>query len=335
MKDYAIQKIRVWAMIFIVFYHCLCFYGIWDFEPSQKVAYHHIDVWRFCCTVALTAFVFISGFLFARIYQTGKYQDSYKLFSDKCNRLLIPYFLWGMVLVAIFPDHTSIKSLSTGIMHLWFLLMLFSIFCIIITCKKILFNIRFLTGGVITLIIINSLTTKFCYGIDNYLAWRSTLTYLPAFMSGILVVVLEIPRYVHKIKPGILYSIFGCLSVILAFIAVSPYLPLGTLYVNLFIYAWLILLYCILSQKKNIKTGAIMDSLDRHSMGIYIVHHIVIWFILVYSIDAVEFMKEHYIIAPVLLFFVVFSLSWVLTSLINSNDYTSKLFNTTFLKRTH
>ena len=78
-----------------------------------------------------------------------------------------------------------------------------------------------------------------------------------------------------------------------------------------------------------------MDSLDRHSMGIYIVHHIVIWFILVYSIDGVEFMKEHYIIAPVLLFFVVFSLSWVLTSLINSNDYTSKLFNTTFLKRTH
>ena len=43
MKDQAIQIIRVAAMIYIVIYHCVCYYGIWQDQFPTNTIYESID----------------------------------------------------------------------------------------------------------------------------------------------------------------------------------------------------------------------------------------------------------------------------------------------------
>lgn len=71
MKDQAIQIIRVCAMIFIVLFHCICYYGIWENWFPTEVKYGHLSLWFGICSIALTSFVFISGILY------GSYLESY------------------------------------------------------------------------------------------------------------------------------------------------------------------------------------------------------------------------------------------------------------------
>lgn len=64
--DTAISKLRVLAMLFIVFYHSICYYGVWKF--ASGVVYDSIEYWRYASYVVLNLFVFLSGVLFANIY---------------------------------------------------------------------------------------------------------------------------------------------------------------------------------------------------------------------------------------------------------------------------
>lgn len=265
MRDFSISLIRVSAMIFIVLYHCLCFYGIWGFETSEDIIYGNIDVWKFFCTIALNVFVFISGFLFASLYRQGKYKDSKELIKGKYYRLLAPYLIWGVFLVVLFPSLSSLKYLISGIMHLWFLLMLFSIFCITAVLKDNIINTKILIGGGIMLIILNAFVARYCENLDNYFGWKLTLKYLPAFICGILTVVCNLTKKFLNLKPFHLTTLFLILSCTVFYISICPSLPLGNLYINFPVYVWIICLYCLIS-KSSYVPGKILSSLDRHSM---------------------------------------------------------------------
>lgn len=146
MKDCAVQYMRVSAMIFIVLYHCVCFYGIWHIQDSVK--YDNIEYWRSACYFALNAFVFISGLLYAKLYSAKeKYRNRKGLLKDKVNRLLFPYFFWSMVALLLFPSTEPLKVLICGSHHLWFLLMLMGVFLMISIMGDKVLSVKILAGG--------------------------------------------------------------------------------------------------------------------------------------------------------------------------------------------
>lgn len=326
MRDYAVQQMRVSAMIFIVLYHCVCFYGIWHIQDSVK--YENIEYWRSACYFALNAFVFISGLLYAKLYSAKeKYRNRKGLLKDKVNRLLFPYFFWSIVALLLFPSTEPIKMFLCGSHHLWFLLMLMGVFLIISIMGDKVLSDRFLAGGVFTLLILNGLVGKYGSSIPGYLAWKETLRYLPAFFVGALTARLRIPELFSKMPKQVLL-ICTLLSLLLVItVTLSTSLPLGVLYMNLPTYFLLICIYSILALYPIKRSGKVMNNLDKNSMGIYIIHHLLIWVALIYFPIIQDFMIHHTIAGPIFLFFIVFTISWLLAHIFTKHRYTRFLFN--------
>ena len=127
----AITTIRIYSMLYIVIYHCVCYYGIWNSLPNQKI-YESIAFWRFVCDVALHFFVFISGFLYSYNYiRRGKYRNTISFLSKKVKRLFVPYLFWGIIAWICFQRESPFILIFCGIQHLWFLLMLLGMFVLI------------------------------------------------------------------------------------------------------------------------------------------------------------------------------------------------------------
>lgn len=330
MRDYAVQQMRVSAMIFIVLYHCVCIYGIWHIQDSVK--YENIEYWRSACYFALNAFVFISGLLYAKLYSANeKYHNRKGLLKDKVNRLLFPYFFWSIVALLLFPSTEPLKMLICGSHHLWFLLMLMGVFLIISIMGDKVLSVKVLAGGVFTLLILNGLVGKYSSSIPGYMAWKETLRYLPAFFVGALTARLRIPEIFSKM-PKLVLLICTLLSLLLVItVILSTSLPFGVLYMNLPTYLLLICIYSILTLYPIKRSGKAMNNLDKNSMGIYIIHHLLIWVAIIYFPIIQDFIIHHIIAGPIFLFLIVFTISWLLAHIFTKQKYTRFAFD--FRKR--
>jgi hypothetical protein len=193
--DNSISIIRVTAMLMIIFYHCLCYNaGIWPFHNPIVYTSLEIAVIHNIATVGLDAFVFISGLLYYRIDQTGKYNNNGLFLKNKTERLLVPYFVWGVAQCFIFYGRQDPKELLGGIAHLWFLLMLFEVFVTVCITKRIWQNANKVQDAaifcsLITLEIIADKTGIFPK-LDQrghvLLCLQQTVNYLPIFFIGML-----------------------------------------------------------------------------------------------------------------------------------------------------
>ena len=85
------------------------------------------------------AFALISGYIFSHVTQNGGYSRFSILLQKKCRRLIFPYCFTLLVWVVpfyCFFYHPSVREivirfvLGTHVNQLWFLLMLFEVFCI-------------------------------------------------------------------------------------------------------------------------------------------------------------------------------------------------------------
>lgn len=65
-----ISYLRVMAMLMVVLYHCLCYYGVWGYDDAVTVnAYSCLA--SFLNYIDMPLFVFISGYLYAHILKRG------------------------------------------------------------------------------------------------------------------------------------------------------------------------------------------------------------------------------------------------------------------------
>ncbi len=311
-------------MLVIVLYHSLCMYGIWKYPFASGVEYWGIEYWRGLCNLALNAFVFISGLLYARQYIAGKRMRVTQMLSNKSRRLLFPYIIWATIGILLFPTEDVFVSLITGVQHLWFLLMLLCIFVFASLMRFNTLNNKYLIGGGILFLILNAILAKFP-SIPNYLSWLSAVKYMPAFISGMIAARSAMNNLcISRIALVVALS-FSALLIIGVVTATT--LPFGMFYSNLPTYIWLISLYLLLWPLVSHKEcPAIIAHIDRHSMGIYILHHLLIWGVLAFVPSLVAFITEHFLIAPVLLFLAVLIISWAIATAINANHITAKLF---------
>ncbi len=308
-------------MIYIVIYHSLCYYGVWSGDMGADFRYPYLWQIIYLSRFSLIAFVFISGFLYAKIYQTGRYSDTGTVIKKKLNRILLPYLGWGLLLVMIFPDIYSLWDLSYGISHLWFLSVLVILFAFIILLRQYVLN-KYIIGLLLVLSIIESYNYIFYYRIPPYFTLRETIIYLPAFLWGILCVSCQLPEKINRWHKAVFYPVLIFLTLFTALNFYYDHLPYNKYYFKIVQYLLLLFGYTFLKYKIHFESvHPALNHLDTHSLGIYIIHHIIIWAVILYIPPVKPFMNHHYILAPIILFTVVFFLSWGLSALMHRNRF--------------
>ena len=130
-----VNFIRPFLLILLVFYHSFAPYnGAWkEFAGFQA---NNLYYWgaSFAYSSMLETFVFVSGYVFAfQEVALNKQTTFYQLIRKKTNRLLLPYFVFGIVYIILFNYlvgggstlKSSLLEMINGVGHLWFLPMLF------------------------------------------------------------------------------------------------------------------------------------------------------------------------------------------------------------------
>lgn len=331
-RDYSISAIRVFAMPMIVFYHCLCYnLGVWSWFENVGSVYSPLEAAfiRNIAYVGLDAFVFISGMLYLRIGNTGKYDNIRHFVTNKASRLIIPYSGWGILQCFIFYGFEKPTNLLYGSEHLWFLLMLFEVFIIAALSKPIWDRMGFKASviGFFFLLLIDWGTNKVnVLPRDEYgrslLCLQTALKYLPIFYMGML---CEKFKIYEKIKVRV--QIVPFLVIVLFIIgALFTYISLPVAWAYRWMPNVLMLLFCYKALKESHldallmvgggKSKVILLNLDKYSLSIYIIHHILIWSALFYLPNVASMIHEHYIIAPIMMFVMVVPISLGLSCVI-------------------
>lgn len=292
MKFLDIQVLRAVAILSIVFGHSLAIHtSAWSFIYKIEPFMPFKIIGFLFSSYFLWLFVIISGFLFA--HQVEKKDLSFKYFvKSKFNRLLIPYFIWGILYYLIFnnvSDYSIIGLLSqlgNGIGHLWFLLMLFWVFILSFWLVKfklsqssnILIISLFFIIGIILLSCnwnILQLSSSFKYLFGFYCGWilynnQFKLELITSKKRNKLILLFF---FMFLMKYGGEYILRSVIKTNDTFI-IEIYkeivgLPLGLLAS--------IIIYIIVKQyvaKKN-KSIKYLEIIEKESFGIYILHQFI------------------------------------------------------------
>lgn len=141
-----ISILRVLCILVVVFFHC---YGMMYADahfPNTVSVYESLYFIPNQCifiNIAMPMFVVVSGYLFSYLLQLGKYPTWGNLLRKKGLRILLPYFLFGLLFMATTGNWHPLQLLNGEYWHLWFLPMLFWCFIVGYGIHKVRTNIYF------------------------------------------------------------------------------------------------------------------------------------------------------------------------------------------------
>lgn len=301
-------------MLMIVFYHCLCAYGVWnDMAYSADFSVPLWDVFiAIMRNIHLPLFFIIAGFLFGYKRIRGGYEKLVKFTKDKFLRVMLPYFIVGIIIVIVQKE--PVRFLFCGISHLWFLMTIFECY---LFGRIIDFVLRTDYKWRIFLLLICCLVIIF-QGKFTVNMWELTIKqfcqYFPFYLIGMIFGTMS-----FKKNKSSYYECAGMICSLLLMIAIAcinksdgPLRFLGLLFCcSVFLF---------LRNFSGITLSSSMKSLDKCSMGIYIVHHI-----LIQEMNGIDcfraLMTEHYILYPLMQFFVITLVSWYIVVLLKKNSF--------------
>ncbi len=317
--SYGILYLRISATILVVFFHALGYYTYaWPFEGTKVNAYHSFDL--VLNQITMPTFFLISAYLFGLKTKKGEYDNTIYFFINKSIRLLVPYFFWSFFQLIVFSHQLSSQSVFYGSLHLWFLLVLFFYFTFFHLTSKIWVQNKksLLLFILISLIIISSF-------LDNSISFLSIsgfIHYIPFFFCGILLSSKESSH--NNIKENIIILLSG-LSLLVSFtLFIHINKPINLLIrecLSLLIIYSLFKISFTIPQIKNNVLSKMLNDIDNNSYGIFILHHIIIWWIVQQKTLQV-FLNTQIIIAPICLFLFSFITSWGISKIIRRNKYT-------------
>ena len=311
-----ISILRVMAMLLVVFYHCLCPYSIWD--GGQFFIGFHVPLWDVIAgmlvQIHLPLFFVISGFLFGVKKNGGGYSDIKRFIIDKTQRVMIPYIVVGIFLCLLQRRH--FMQMFTGVSHLWFLLTIFECYMAGQFCDKVLSAdkkvLRYLLLSSIFIILLmpqHYISIRFL-GIDRF------VQYFPYYFIGMLFCRIDYSLF----KKYITLGLFVLSLVIILFVFQQYFIPQkGHLSV---LFGLMVTVLVFLTFRSFTISGLPRSvvSLDKCSMGIYILHHIVIQemgqFPLFHRLGVDDFY-----LYPILQFLVVTFMCWSLVAVCKKNRY--------------
>lgn len=318
-RDISVTYMRVIFTVWILIFHCFN-----EFLPSASLKtfpIHNIEELEFMRGVTkcvLMGFVFISGLLMARGYFDGAYSDTRHFILDKCKRLLVPYCFWSLGLVILY--NVSWIQVLDGAKHLWFLLMLFEVMVIAIFMMPIIrrtgWNIDL---SLLFLIIVATAILGKYFSAPYILDWHETLIYFPAFYIGIMMVKYRLDERILFVKSFQFYGASVLIIICTAIVSFTTSLPYGSFYINIPYLLTPPTIYLIIKRLCSVSQPAsYIMSLDRNSLGIYILHQFIGKYTLLYYIpEYYMFYDTHPFFAPGLLFIQMLFLSWIGSDLLH------------------
>ena len=307
--------LRVIATISVVLFHTLGYYTYaWPFDGTKVYEYHLFDT--FINQINMPLFVAMSGYLFQIKSKESNYLKPLPFIKNKFYRLIIPYLFWGGLQLIIFSKTTNYQMIFSGILHLWFLLMMFEILIIMRLLYKWTCNYHLL----IVLFTITLITSDIPIESD-ILCINAVVHYLPFFLLGII-----ISKNDNSVKPSLPFTfIFIISSLILATCTYKYGNP--PIYINYVrTVSICIILFCLfvlviaIPNLKNVAQFPIVQSINNNSLGIYIIHHILIWGVIQIPIIRM-FLDSDIFLPPLVLFLFAFCASWSISMLLNRTHY--------------
>ncbi len=314
-----ISIMRVMAMLMIIAFHSMCFYnGYWGKFDAFVVPFWY-KVSMFLDSIDLNMFVFISGYLYGYLYiYRNKYRHPSEVIRNKAVRLLIPYFIWGLVMVS-FPFGVWSK-LWYGISHLWFLLMLFGVFTLtvvlqLLNAQRVKFTYKIGLALIVAAYVFMYVFKKIINPDDLSCANR-ILYYFQAFMIGYVCAKLKI----GWVMPGWSFFLLP-LSLVVLFVCVWYKLPVPygviALIKSLCSYIICVSLLIILSKVTLLDwSRKMIQKIEVLSMGIYIFNQISVDIVLMNE-TCNHWFREHWMVGPFLLFLIGFFPPLLLASVFN------------------
>ncbi len=272
-KNYTISLLRFFAMLFIVIYHSLQYYGI------------ESGMWL---DVGVPIFFCISGFL----YGNKKITSPINFILKNFKKILIPYYCFlipTIILYFIFHrDYLSIKNVAgafltsgtiEGIGHLWFIS--YILFCYLITpllqeladkMKKLKWYMFLLVFFAIT-ISLELITRSF----DFYFVFLRWFSYLFGYFAAVF-----IQNYKYNIFKTLI-CILSCLAVLMNIVRFygKYILHIDSKLFGFYLeYSHALLgistVFMIMIIFKNINVNPFLNLSDKYSFYIYLVHQLFI-----------------------------------------------------------
>lgn len=317
-----IVVLRSFAMVAVVLYHCYCpWLNTWHWYDTDARCLYSI-IFETLLVGRMPLFVFVSGYLFSHLFlDRGKYRKFLPFLKNKFQRLLVPCLLFSALMSLVLQDNYIEVLLGMGY-HTWFLKMLFlcfmtawvlghysrgawmdSVFLILSVAMMVLPDIPYLGIG-----------QYFKYFAFFYLGflmykYRDKLRFIYTYKSLTAMLVLycvisgiAVNQYIahpDAATSDIIHSdkvVVGCrhllrpLIIFIAFVIVDIFL------------------------KGRSAISRIFDSLNRYSYGIYLFHMLLLQVIYKYFLSETMLLgTEHQYLTPVILFAIIFTLSFSLT----------------------
>lgn len=323
--DYNLSRLRVIFTIWIVFFHS--FNELTKIPPSYSINHHAGLEWiQDLTTLVLQGFVFISGVLhWGGYFYKGKYRKKSVFINDKAHRLLLPYAIWTLLLIALYS--VGITEAVCGAKHLWFLLMMFDVMVLATVILPITAKAKVYADMLILVCLIATSFVVPKISVPNILGVKSCAEYLPAFFIGVLFAKYNIARKLDNMRTVPICALFVLAIVSCAVITNISNMPFVSIMRNTSNYILIIFLYGIIQRIYHSEpTNHVMSSIDRNSMGIYILHNFVGKYTIFMLFSAIiPVYNQHYIIIPFMLFIYSFLFAWLSSYLCHKHRMTKIL----------
>ncbi|MFI3297233.1 MAG: acyltransferase [bacterium] len=309
MKLNDVVVLRAIATIEVVAFHAYGFLGHKAHFPTMNDIYHNMYPYANNAnsgffSIRMPLFIFISGFLFSFLLKKEKYHDTFKFFTEKLRRLLLPYCIFCAIFMLSRGEFSVPKLLEGNYLHLWFLPMLFWCFLITYTLHKIFNRIKCCESCIL------SITFGLTYldiFIPNFMGLGLINNWLYWFYLGYIIFKFKntILEYITNYKLYLLLSVLYVGGNI--FFSANDLLNLHTINILIRTSGILLIWYFIniLLKYKNGKWAEykIFSEINRCSYGIYVYHYWLQTYMIsqtAKSIFHLEKLAEHVILFPIL-----------------------------------
>lgn len=240
----------------------------------------------------------------------GGYNNFVKFVQKKFLRVIVPYILVGFLIV--FVQKQPVYSLLYGISHLWFLMTIFE--CYI--AGRLIDGI--LKGGtkyklLFLLFCFVLITFQGRYSINIWeLTIKQFCQYFPFYAIGMILGSLNFNKQ-KLVREEVVVTICS----LLIMIVIAVFFKIDGL-LRIFGFIFVVSIFALFRNFPNINISAITISLDKCSMGIYIVHHI-----LIQEMNSINvfynLMAVNNISYPIIQFIVITAVSWLIVYILKKN----------------
>ena len=238
-------------------------------------------------------FVIVAAYVYSFLWNKGAYRDLKAFLKKKIDRLVIPYFVIGTLVVFTIADWDPISIIWGDAHHLWFCAMLFWCFVLIRAYQK-------LPPPIGVILIICGLALQVYPITYDFFGIVKGLRYFPYFVFGYYLYQL-LPKFkAHK------WNKFY--AIIIWFLSVASYFVIKRVEPICYAYCFMIFVFV----PETIKVPNWVIRISEYSFGIYVFHEWLLWNAA--HIDSLHpYIINHQVLYPLIAFIISLAISILLT----------------------